>query len=83
MGKETSYVIRPSLSHPTAIEIVGLDKVIPRQLYEVPIQAAIGKRVIARETLKAMRADVTAGLYGGKREKLAMSDLVDPLNRTL
>lgn len=68
---------------PTAIEIVGLDKVIPRQLYEVPIQAAIGKRVIARETLKAMRADVTAGLYGGKREKLAMSDLVDPLNRTL
>ena len=32
----------------------------------MPIQAAVGKRVIARETLSAMRADVTAGLYGGK-----------------
>ena len=44
------------------------DKVIPRQLFEVPIQAAVGKRVIARETLSAMRADVTAGLYGGKHQ---------------
>ncbi len=42
-----------------------LGKVIPRQLFEVPIQAAVGKRVIARETLSALRADVTAGLYGG------------------
>jgi translation elongation factor EF-4 len=46
-----------------------LDKVIPRQLFEVPIQAAVGKKVIARETLKAMRADVTAGLYGGHYER--------------
>lgn len=45
--------------------IAHLDKVIPRQLFEVPIQAAVGKKVIARETLKALRADVTAGLYGG------------------
>ncbi|KAI0685669.1 GTP-binding protein lepa [Cytidiella melzeri] len=46
-----------------------LHKVIPRQLFEVPIQAAIGKRIIARETLSAMRADVTAGLYGGHHER--------------
>lgn len=45
------------------------DKVIPRQLFEVPIQAAVGKKVIARETLKALRADVTAGLYGGHYER--------------
>ncbi|KAG9318579.1 P-loop containing nucleoside triphosphate hydrolase protein [Chiua virens] len=46
-----------------------LHKVIPRQLFEVPIQAAIGKKIIARETLKALRADVTAGLYGGHYER--------------
>lgn len=42
------------------------DKVIPRQLFEVPIQAAVGRRIVARETLSALRADVTAGLYGGR-----------------
>jgi len=46
-----------------------LHKVIPRQLFEVPIQAAIGRKVLARETLSAMRADVTAGLYGGHYER--------------
>lgn len=40
--------------------------VLPRQLFEVAIQAAIGTRVVARETLSAMRKDVTAGLYGGE-----------------
>ncbi|KAJ7510108.1 P-loop containing nucleoside triphosphate hydrolase protein [Mycena galericulata] len=46
-----------------------LVKVIPRQMYEVPIQAAVGKKIIARETLSAYRADVTAGLYGGHVER--------------
>jgi GTP-binding protein LepA len=40
-------------------------KVIPRQQYEVALQAAIGKRIVARETVKPFRKDVLAKLYGG------------------
>ncbi|KAI5121009.1 hypothetical protein M0805_005955 [Coniferiporia weirii] len=61
--------------HRSAEQAVGrawvkkLHKVIPRQLFEVPIQAAVGKRIVARETLSANRADVTEGLYGGHYER--------------
>lgn len=61
-----SIIVHKDKSYERGRELISkLRSLIPRQLYEVVIQASIGNRIIARESVKAVRKDVTAKCYGG------------------
>ncbi|HET9592665.1 MAG TPA: translation elongation factor 4 [Solirubrobacterales bacterium] len=61
-----SIIVFRDFAYDQGKRLVGrLRKTIPRQLFDVPVQAAVGSNILARETVKALRKDVTAKLYGG------------------
>jgi GTP-binding protein LepA len=61
-----SFVVPEAAAYQRGLEICErLRELIPRQMFEIPIQARIGGRILARETVRAMRKDVLAKCYGG------------------
>jgi GTP-binding protein LepA len=65
VGPLSQMLHRSEAQHAGAVVVKKLKEIIPRKNFVIALQAAIGAKIIARETLSAFRKDVTAGLYGG------------------